>query len=165
MKTRILLAFAFALALAAPTSVGAGGYRSLQKSGWTAITTLTAADISTAVWSGWLYAPESRSIAFEINFTRAVSATAVTMTCETANATSGAMPANGSGYELHIIEDSSTSGTSNSFPHIWTYTTSTSKLWTWTVSNLPHSHLNCAFTATGGAATDVVTVRWRSISP
>jgi hypothetical protein len=121
--------------------------------------------ISTARWTGWVNTGSMRSVAFDILFTDANSSvTSVTMVCESSTASS---TANDSGYDLHVLYDSATEGTSTSVPHIWSYTTGGTKRWNWTVTNVPSEWLNCKFYYSGGtpAAADVITVVARGITP
>ena len=136
-----------------------GSYLNIQKE--TTATRMSAVAINSAAYTGWIPVPERRSVVLEINYTRS-SGTAVTMTCQTSDS---AATANGSGFDIHIITDGTPVGTSVSTPHTWSYTTSSSKKWTWTITNLPHDYINCALTATAGGAGDTVVVKSRGVSP
>ena len=117
--------------------------------------------INSARWTGWRAVDEDRSIAIEINYTWSA-ATAVTMRCET---TDDASTANDSGFDLHILSDSATAGTSDSVTHTWSNAVSASEKWTWTVSNLPHNYINCVFNGTSADGSDKVTVKTRGVTP
>lgn len=117
--------------------------------------------INASRWTGWILVIDKRSVTLEINYTWSA-ATAVTMRCET---TDDASVANDSGWDLQIIEDSATSGTSNSFIHTWSNAVSASEKWSWSVSNLPHDYLNCKFDGTAADGSDKVTVKYKGISP
>ena len=117
--------------------------------------------ISAARWTGWLPVDERRSIVVEVAYTYS-SATAVTMRCETSDSAS---TANDSGFDLHILNDSATAGTSSSVTHTWSNAVAASESWTWTVSNLPHNYINCVFNGTAAGAGDKVTVKTRGVSP
>lgn len=117
--------------------------------------------INSARWTGWVSVPERRSIVIEVSYTWSA-ASAVTMRCETSDDNT---TANDSGFDLPILSDSATAGTSDSYAHTWSNPVSASEKWSWTVSNLPHLYVNCVFNGTGADADDKVTVKTRGVSP
>ncbi|HJW75358.1 MAG TPA: hypothetical protein VJ787_06765 [Thermoleophilia bacterium] len=141
-----------------------GGARAefIQMSKGTLTTVISALAINTTRWTGWIEVAARRSVAFEINYTYSA-ATAVTMRCETSET---AATANDAGYDLQMLSDSATAGTMNSATLIYSKTVSASGKWTWTVSNLPHSYINCAFVGTGAPdANDKATIQYKAITP
>lgn len=159
MRALLLSAFLALGVMVAVCATAFAGYVSMQKTTWK--TAISAKAIDTTKYTGWLLVSKERSLALEIDYTNNAG-TAVAMKCETHDS---AATANGAGAELHIIEDSATSGTSNSIQHTWSNAVAGNELWTWTVDNLPHDLINCEFLGTGADANDKVTVRWRAISP
>ncbi len=117
--------------------------------------------INSARWTGWIEVQERRSLVVEVSYTYSA-ASAVTMRCETSD---DASTANDSGFDLHILSDSGTAGTSSSVTHTWENSVSASEKWSWTVSNLPHNYVNCVFNGTGADASDKVTVKTRGVTP
>lgn len=117
--------------------------------------------ISAARWTGWVEVQERRSLVLEIDYTWSA-ASAVTMRCETSDS---AATANDSGFDLHILSDSATAGTSSSVTHTWSNAVSASEKWSWTVSNLPHNYVNCVFNGTSADGSDKVTVKTRGVTP
>lgn len=126
-----------------------------------AATVISAAAINSTQYTGWIEVEDDRSIAFEIAYTYSA-ATAVTMSCETAD---DGTTTNGAGFDLHVLQDSATAGTSDSYPHVWSNAVSADEKWTWTVWGLPHQYINCWFDGTSADGSDVVTVKHRRISP
>lgn len=124
-------------------------------------TSLSATAINSAAYTGWVQVQESRSVVMEVTYTNSA-ATAVTMTCETSDSAS---TANGAGFELHELLNSGTAGTSDSYSHTWSNAVAGDESWTWTVANLPHNYINCAFLGTGADGSDVVTVKTKTVSP
>lgn len=117
--------------------------------------------INAARWTGWISVPYHRSVTLEVNYTWSA-ASAVTMRCETSDDTD---TANDSGFDLHILSDSATAGTSNSNTHTWSNAVTASEKWTWTAANLPHNFINCVFNGTGADGSDKVTVKHKRITP
>ncbi len=149
--------------LAVVAVLGASAYAGplyVLKEAWKA-SSLSATAIDSTAYTGWMQTEQYRSMALEINFTRSA-ATNVTMSCETSD---DATTTNGAGFDLHILSDTATVGTSESDPHVWRFTTSASAKWTWTVANLPHNYLNCWFDGASADGSDKVTVRYRRITP
>lgn len=146
--------------VAISASAARADYVSVKKETFAA-TSVAASTLASTRYTGWLPVQEKRSVVLEIAFTRSA-ATNVTMTCQSTNDTT---TANGSGFDVHILGDSGTVGTSDSTPHTWRYTTSTTKKWSWTVSNLPHNYVNCAFAGASGGSSDLLTVRYSGVTP
>jgi hypothetical protein len=123
---------------------------------------ISALGLDANKWTGWIATNDMRSVVFDITFTDANSSvTAVTMVCESS---ASSATANDGGFDLHTV--SVAAGTITSSVAQWTYTTSGSKNWTWTVSNVPGDWLNCEFAATGTPASiDTVTVVARGVTP
>jgi hypothetical protein len=148
--------------LVAAVMISATAEVKINKSGWTNTANLaTATAINSAVWTGWIPVPSSRSLVLEVTYVQNAG-TAVVMACETHN---DASTTAGSGFELHVLSDSATTGTSTSTSHTWSNAVSGNELWTWTVANLPHDYVNCSFTATSGDGSDTAVVRWRRVHP
>ena len=128
----------------------------------TLTTDISAATCAATRYTGWLQVPTSRSVALQIlyNSDGTPGASAVTMTCQTSDDSS---VANGAGYDVHILSDSGTVGTSTSTVHTWSNAVSDDENWTWTVANLPENFVNCAFSC--GDVNDLLTVKDKRISP
>lgn len=115
-------------------------------------------------WTGWVLVNKYRSVVWQTLFDGDASpaTTAVTMRCETSDS---AATSNDSGYDVHILSDSATAGTSDSVTHTWSNAVTADERWTWTVANLPHNYVNCLFTCTSGNSDDTVTVHNKRITP
>jgi len=137
---------------------------------------ISAAAMTSARWTGWIDVANRRSVAFQVNFTDANSScTAVTMVCETSQVSTTTAD---SGADLHVLVCGD-GGVCVSTPMTLCYGTDAacgitgggnaapgSKVWTWTVSNIPDQYINCKFTASGTpAAADVLTVYETRINP
>jgi len=139
-----------------------GGTIQIEKQAWVNTTGLAAATaINSAAWTGWIPVDSKRSVVLEVTYVNSAGS-AVVLTCETSN---NASTTNGSGFELHVLSDSGTVGTSTSTAHSWSNAVAGSELWTWTIANLPHDYINCSFVATGGDGNDTAAVRYRGVSP
>lgn len=128
-------------------------------------TSLTAASCAGATnWTGWVPANVYRSIVWEIFFDAdgSIATTGVTMRCESSDVNSTTADA---GYDIHILSDSSTAGTSTSITHTWNNPVAADEKWSWTVTNLPESYVNCLFTCTAGDSGDVITVKYKQVTP
>jgi hypothetical protein len=117
--------------------------------------------INSTRYTDFLPVSDKRSITFEIAYTYSA-ASAVTMSCETSDTQS---TTDGAGFDLHILEDSATSGTSNSLPHVWSNAVAGDESWTWTLTNLPHDYVNCWFDGTSADGSDTVIVKWKAATP
>ena len=162
MTRAILIAAGFVLgAVAAATvSTASAEYISIKKTAFAA-TDLTDTAINTAAWTGWKCDSERAGIVFEIDYTFSAG-TDIVMACETSDDPN---TANDAGFELTILFDSGTDGTSNTVQHKWRDERDASGKWTWQSGTLPHPCINCSFVRTGGNANDKATVRWSVYSP
>lgn len=147
-------------ALAVSASPALADYVRIEKSALSAAL-INGLAINSSRWTGWRPVDEQRSLVLEIAYTYSA-ATAVTMRCETSD---DASTANDSGFDLHILSDSATAGTSDSVTHTWSNAVSASENWTWTVANLPHNYVNCVFDGTSADGSDTVVVKSRGVSP
>lgn len=120
-------------------------------------TDLSSTSINSTAHTDWIRVPQHRCVSLEIDYSNS-SATAVHMSCETSDSTD---TANGSGFDIHKLEDDSTAFRSKSDTHVWRNPVSGDEKWTWTVCNLPHRFINCYFDDGDGAgdASDTVTVK------
>jgi len=163
MKRAILIAAGFVLgAVAAVTVTGvmASDYLNIKRTAFAA-TDLSSTAINSAAWTGWKCGSEKAGIVFEIDYTFSAG-TDIVMACETSD---DPATANDAGFELPILFDSGTNGTSNSIQHKWVDERDASGKWTWESGTLPHPCINCSFTRTGGDANDKATVRWSVYTP
>lgn len=155
-----MLALRALLVLAALAPAAAGAV-TIEVKKQALITQFTAGAISTIRWTGWIEVSEWPSLAFQIDYTWSAG-TAVTMRCETSD---DPTIANDAGFDLHLVVESATPGTLDSYGLVLSNPVSAAEKWTWTVSNLPHGYINCGLTATGGDGSDVATVKRKRISP
>lgn len=82
------------------------------------------------------------------------SATDVRMACQKSH--------NGTVWsDKQVLESVSVAGVINSEDAVWKKDVTASKTWSWSVSILGEVYLRCTFSATGGAASDTVTVTAR----
>jgi hypothetical protein len=153
-------AFAIALCLWASQAVAAGPL--FVHRGQLTATDLAATAINSAAWTGWMQVDKAGTVALEIAYTYSAG-TAVTMRCESSDSSGTAADA---GFDVHVLEQSATSGTSTSVVHTWSNAISSAdEKWTWNVTSIPHNFLNCALTATSGDGSDVATVKYKARSP
>lgn len=118
--------------------------------------------IDSTRYTGWIDVDDDACVSLEIAYTNSA-AEAVTVSCETHDSAS---TANGSGFDLPKMEDSSTAGTIDVYvPGIWSNAVSGNESWTFTVCRLPHRWINCYFDGTGADPSDVITVRHVRQSP
>ena len=137
---------------------------------------IDALALTSARWTGWMDAGDKRSVALQIDFTDANSScTAVSLVCETSRVASTAPD---SGADMHVLVCGD-GGVCVSTPMTLCYGTDAacgitgggnaapgSKIWTWTIANIPDQWVNCKVSASGTpAAADVLTVYETGITP
>lgn len=161
---RVVLGVGLAALITAAVFVSASHAASVQMQKEPLAGVVAAAACNAASWTGWVDVSMYRSIVWELFFDGDASpaTTAITMRCETSDDSS---TANDGGYDVHILSDSATAGTSSSVTHTWSNPVSADEKWTWTVSNLPHNYVNCLFTCTSGDSGDAITVKHKRITP
>ena len=114
-------------------------------------------------WTGWILVNSKRSVVFDIDLTR-VAATHIFMRCETSRVNT---TANDAGRDLHATQITCAAGacTATSGTLTWDNTVASNEGWTWEVTDIPGTYINCLFTSTLGGGNDLLTVYVRGITP